>query len=186
MQRRTWFTNNSFPKCSRANIKISFIQSCCFLMQSCLRVQRTRSFNDGFPTWPLHAEISLNLLMISVWSLKSLQLCHLWNIVFKLLDYLSTQVFTKWWTSLHPCLWKTEPFKDAPLKSTHDAIICYKLTCLPVEYYKQVFFEHSTAFPVFCCSLSQLFWNLLLPLNSEYAYIYKNPWSWWDKTLFIV
>ena len=88
-------------------------------------------------------------------------------------------------TCQHPCLWNTESVEDGPLKPSH-YITCYQLTCLPVECYKQVFLEHSTAFPVFCCPLSQHFLNMLLALNSEYAYIYKNLWSWGVFSLFSI
>ena len=57
MQRWTVFTDNGFLKCSWAHVVISFIQSCWFLMQCCLRDQRSRAFS-------VPALNSLNLLMI--------------------------------------------------------------------------------------------------------------------------
>ena len=64
--------------------------------------------------------------------------------------------FTKWWTSTLLCLWLTYPFKDFFIPNL-DTSTCYQWTCLPVEFSKQMFLEHSTFFPVFCCPCPNLF-----------------------------
>lgn len=40
--------------------------------------------------------------------------CTLRNIALELLDYFLVQLFIKWWTLAHICLWTTEFFVDAP------------------------------------------------------------------------
>lgn len=52
------------------------------------------------------------------------------------------------WTWPRPFLWTTERFH---IKSW------YRWTCSPGESSKQMFFEHSTMFPVFCCLRLYLF-----------------------------
>ena len=128
-------------------------------MQRCLGDQRSQAINVGFLPWPLGAEISLNsvnLLMI-LWIVDD-EICKFPEIMhqeMKLLDYLPTQIFTNWWASLHPWLWTTKPFQSRYCYVICD--ICYQLTCLPVECSRQVFFEHSTVFPIFCCSCPNFF-----------------------------
>lgn len=46
------------------------------------------------------------------------------------------------------CISTTEPFQDAPFIPTHETTICYQLTCLPVEYSRQVILDYSTTFVV--------------------------------------
>ena len=65
-------------------------------------------------------------------------------------------VYTKWWTSSHPCLWTAEPFKTSLLSPIK------RLSLLPMnpfacEMFFQPVFEHSTAFPVCCRSCPSLF-----------------------------
>lgn len=55
------------------------------------------------------------------------------------------------WTSTHPCLWTTEPFRDAPFIPNHDTLTCYQWSCLTVESSKQV------TFPVFFCPCPNFF-----------------------------
>lgn len=34
--------------------------------------------------------------------------------------------FTKWLTSVRPCLWMTKPFEDAPFRPNQDTVSCYQ------------------------------------------------------------
>lgn len=51
-----------------------------------------------------------------------------------------------------PSLLVNEHFEDALFIHNHDPITCYQWACS-----KQVFLEHSTNFPAFCCTWSNLF-----------------------------
>ncbi len=76
-------------------------------------------------------------------------------------------VFHKVVNLAHPCLWMIEPFEDPPFIPNHDTFTCYQLTCLPVGFSKQVFFEHSTTSSVFVVPVPVFFFNVLLASNSE-------------------
>ncbi len=66
--------------------------------------------------------------------------------------------FTKRWTPSRPCLWMTELY-DIVTGKTHFSVECAE----------QVLLEHPE--------------KALLASDSEWVYIYRNQWCWWDKTL---
>ena len=85
--------------------------------------------------------------------------CTLRNVL-KLLGYLFTQLFTKWWTSTHPCLWMSLSGKLFlyPIMT----LTCFQLTCSTVECSKQ---GHVAPVPAF--------WNMLQASNSKWVNICK-------------
>lgn len=54
----TMSTNNGFPKCSLAQVIMSITAWCWFLMQCCLKHQRSQAVTVVFPPRPLHAKVS--------------------------------------------------------------------------------------------------------------------------------
>lgn len=58
-----------------------------------------------------------------------------------------------------------EHLKDSSFIPNHDNVTYYQLTCLHVEYFKQMF-EHSTTI--------QILFYVLQVSNLKWVYIYKN------------
>ena len=90
-------------------------------------------------------------------------------------QFLLTRLFTKWWPSPHPCLWTTEPYGDAPFTPNHDTHLfpINLFTCRKL----QVFFEHSSTFPLFCCPCPRFFFKRVAGIKfkmSEYLQKKKN------------
>lgn len=92
------------------------------------------------------------------------------NAVLKVLDYLPTQFFTKWWTSAHPCLWLTEPFGDIPLIPNHDKHL-FPINVFTCGMFKTNVLLTFLKFPSLLPPLSQLFWNMLQASNSKWVKI---------------
>ncbi len=69
------------------------------------------------------------------------------------ITYDAVMCFTKWWISLHPCMWVTEPFSDAPFIARRDTITCHQWTCSPMECSTQVFWSILQLYLTFVASV---------------------------------
>ena len=138
------FTNITLSKCSRAHV-VPFIQLCGFLMQCCLRGQRSQTFNVGFQPCSSHAEISpdslilLMILLILDGEIPKFLQFALRKVLF---NYLPTQFFTKWWTL--PChRWCTiEPVEEASLIPNH-LLTIHLFTCAAFHHFPSLFWPPS-------------------------------------------
>lgn len=163
MERRTVLTDNGFCKCSWAHAIISFTQWCRFLMQCRLRDQRSRTFNVGFRPCRLHGESSpdsVNLLIM------------LWTVDDEIPKFPAIErwetLFLNCWTIF---LCSRSQSRDprlifaceqlSLLRMLHlnpiMTLTCFQLIRSPVECSKQMFFEHSSTFSVFCCPCLSFF-----------------------------
>ena len=170
----TVLTNNGFPKCSWAHVIISITEGCQFFMQCRLRDQRSWAFNVGFRPCPLSSEISpdyLYLLMI------------LWTVdgkIPKLFEIVRWQtLFLICWTILpHSCSLSGEPLPILACERLSLSLMLFldthvflinPFTC---GKFQTGFFLAFLNFTSLLLTLSQLFWNLLQALNSEWVNIY--------------
>ena len=121
---------------------ISLTERCWLSMQCHLRDQRSQALNVGVGPCRIHAEISpdsLNLLMI------------LWTVDDEIPQFLAIVCCSQ---SGEPCpilACERLSLSGMPLLYPIMAFTCFQLTGSPVECSKQVFFKHSSTFPVFCC-----------------------------------
>ena len=142
-----------------------------------LRDQRSHAFNVGFWPCPLHAEISpdsLCLLMI------------LWTVDGEITKFLAISrwetLFLNCWTicprSCSQCgeprpILACERLSPSWMLFLNPIITrtCFQLSHLPVKCSEQVFYFAILNFPSLLLTLSELFWNLLQALISEFVYI---------------
>ena len=148
-------TLRCFPKCSWADVVISFTEWCWFLMQCSLKDRRSPAFNVDFRPCRLHAKISPDSLLMTSWTVdyeipKFLAIVH-WETLF----------LNCWTICSHSCSQSGEPhpilaserlsLSGMLLLYPNMTLTYFQLTCSPVECSKQGFFGHSSTSPVFCC-----------------------------------
>lgn len=101
------FADNCFQKCSWGHAVISTTKLCLFLMQCCLRAQRSQLFSTGYL---LQTGIfSFNDIIFLQMIPKFFTILHQKTNFLKYLKYLPTLSSTEWWTSPHLHFWKTQP-----------------------------------------------------------------------------
>ena len=132
MHWQTVLTDSGFPKCSWGHMVTSFTEWCQYLMQCHLKGQRSQAFNVGF--WPcrLRAEISPDFLYLLkiLWTIddkipKFLSVLH-WETLFLNCKTICSSSSSQ---SGEPCLWTTEPFRDAPQNHDFHLFPIYLFTC---------------------------------------------------------
>ena len=136
---------------------VSLTELCCFLIQCCLRDQRSQAFNVVF--WPccVHAEISTdsqNLLM-TLWTEDDeipqfLATVH-WETLFLNCKTICSCSCSQSGEICPILVCERLSLLGILLLYSIMTFTCFQLTSSPVECSKQVFFKHSSTFPVFCC-----------------------------------